>query len=242
MAVVTGAASGIGRACAQRLTADGYRVAGIDVNQAGLAEVADEIRRAGGRFFPEAFDLFEVEKIPGLIEGVVQRLGRTDILVHCAYYSVGEKFLDISFGESWDRQIRVNLSALIALSQCCARDMAKRNWGRIINISSMAAERGVGGATVYSMAKGAINSLTKHMALELAPLGIRVNVISPAMINNTPWDSLPEERRERIRRRSAIRRPGRPEEIAAFVAFLASDETDYCVGSNFVVDGGYSLV
>ncbi len=242
VAVVTGAASGIGRAIALRLAADGNRVVGIDLNEDGLNEVADEVRGSGGQFLPEVFDLFEVERIPTLIDGVIQRLGRTDILVHSAYCLAPERFFDISFGDKWDRQIRVNLSALIALSQCCARDMATRNWGRIINISSVAADRGVGGPHVYSMVKGAINSLTRHMALELAPLGVRVNAISPAWIKNAALDGMPEERREAIRRRTPLQRLGRPQDIAAFAAFLASDEADYCVGSIFVVDGGYCLV
>jgi len=242
VAVVTGAASGIGRAIALRLAADGKMVVGIDLNRAGLEETAGQIRGCGKEFLAETFDLFEVDNIPGLVEGIIRRLGRTDILVNCAYFSAHEEFLDISLDENWDRQIRVNLSALIALSQCCARDMEKRKWGRIINISSVSADRGIRAQAVYCMVKAAVNSLTRSMAISLGPLGIRVNAISPAYIATSSLDEMSKEGLQRVRQRMPVQRLGRPEEIASIVGYLASEEADYCTGGIFAVDGGYSTI
>ena len=240
VALVTGAAYAIGRAIAKRLVASGCRVCGVDVKGEELENVAGQVRESGGEFLAETFDLYDIEKIPALVERVIERFGRVDILVNNAYYAAPQRFLDITFDDEWERQIRVNLAAAIALSQGCARDMARRKWGRIINISSVAALRGAGGEAGYIMVKGALNSLTKAMALQLAPMGICVNAVSPACI-----ESLPRQGGPAYRKHAAARLPrgrvGQPEDVAAMVAFLASDDADYCMGGNYLVDGGYCL-
>jgi NAD(P)-dependent dehydrogenase (short-subunit alcohol dehydrogenase family) len=244
VAVITGAAAGVGRGCVQRLMTEGYRVAGIDLNESGLKKVADEAKKAGGEFMAVPFDLAQTEKIGGAVGRIIGHFGRTDVLVHCAFYSVSsEKFMDIDLDKKWDRQIRVNLGAFVALGQCCARDMMKRKWGRIIGISSVAAEKATGGPVVYTMVKGAMNSLTRSMAFELAPYGIRVNTIEPAALaGTTTYSGANDETIRALGRRLPVGRPGWPKDIAAMVSFLVSDGGDYCVGSILRMDGGYMLV
>ncbi len=237
--VITGAASGIGRATALRFASRGHRVVGIDVQKDELEETARLAKETGGEFHAEEFDLAQVERIPSLIDRVLAETGRVDILVNNAFKAYTETFLDISLGERWDEQIRVNLAALVALSQCCARDMAKRKWGRIINMSSLSVQEGEPDAAVYAMTKGGIEALTRSMAAELAPLGIRSNCISPAFVGDKHY---PPPRLANALKRTPLGRAGRTEEVAAVVEFLASDDADYFLGAVIVIDGGRGLL
>lgn len=240
VAVVTGAASGIGRAIAARFAADGFRVVGIDIQKDRLKALAEEISAKGSEFHEQPFDLAQTDRIPALVDGIIHRVGRVDVLVNDAYTYVSRPFIENPVDESWERVMRVNVTAVAALSQCCARDMARRTWGRIINLSSLSADFPSPGDTAYAASKGAVNSLTKSTALALVGMGIRVNAVSVAVVDTPAWGGF-DELKARSAAKTPIGRMGRPEEVAAAVAFLASDEADFFVGSILQLDGGFHL-
>jgi 2-hydroxycyclohexanecarboxyl-CoA dehydrogenase len=226
-AVVTGGASGIGRAIAQRLQADGHHVATMDL-------------QSSGSDFAYAADVTDREQVDAALDKIRAQLGPVSILVNAAGLDGFSRFADISF-ESWQRVLDVNLNGVFHCCQAVLPDMVEAGWGRIVNISSSSTHSGVAGMSHYVAAKSAVNGLTKSLALEYGPSGVTVNAVPPGFID-TPMLRSAEERGftnvEKAIAMTPVRRMGRPEDIAAACAFLVSDEAGYITGQILGVNGG----
>ncbi|MFG2365013.1 SDR family NAD(P)-dependent oxidoreductase [Streptomyces mirabilis] len=228
-AVVTGGASGIGLAIAQRLAKDGYQVAALDLNPSDTSVVP-------------ATDVSDRTQVDAALAAVRERLGPVTILVNAAGTDGFKRFSDLTF-EAWHRVINVNLNGVFHCVQAALPDMLEAGWGRIVNISSSSAQSGQPFMTHYVASKSAVNGLTKALALELGPFGVTVNAVPPGFID-TPMLRKAEAREllggtvEEHIQRTPVRRVGRPEDIAAACAFLVSEEAGYITGQILGVNGG----
>jgi 2-hydroxycyclohexanecarboxyl-CoA dehydrogenase len=228
-AVVTGGSSGIGLAIADRLSADGYHVATLDLNP-------------GDAKYGQTADVTDREQVDAALAAVREQLGPITILVNAAGIDGFKSFPKLTF-EAWQRVIDVNLNGVFHCIQAVLPDMIEAGWGRIVNISSSSAQSGQPFMSHYVAAKSAVNGLTKALALELGPNGITVNAVPPGFID-TPMLRRAENREllggtvEDHIARTPVRRVGRPEDIAAACSFLASDEAGYITGQILGVNGG----
>lgn len=243
-AIVTGAAQGIGLACARRLAEEGAKVVLADVEEdtgsAAAAELADQEHDV--RF--TACDVTERLDVRNLVTGTVEAFGSIDVLINNAAIVAGGDFLELT-EEDFDRVLAVNLKGSFMVGQAVARQMVEQIGaggapGTIINMSSVNAVFVIPSQLPYSVSKGGINQLTKAMALALAPHGIRVNAIGPGSIMTDMLSTVAadKEMRHIILSRTPLGRIGEPEEIAAVAAFLASDDASYISGQTIYADGG----
>ncbi|QFG26092.1 SDR family NAD(P)-dependent oxidoreductase [Actinomadura sp. WMMB 499] len=228
-AVVTGGGSGIGKAIAERLAADGYNVAALDLNPDAAA-------------FGQAADVTDRAQVDKALEVVREHFGPVTVLVNAAGLDGFKRFADLSF-DAWRKVIDVNLHGVFHCVQAVLPDMTEAGWGRIVNISSSSAQSGQQYMAHYVSSKSAVNGLTKALALELGPAGITVNAVPPGFID-TPMLRKAEGRGllggtvEDHIERTPVRRIGRPEDIAATCAFLVSEEAGYITGQIVGVNGG----
>ena len=226
-AVVTGGGSGIGAAIARRLRADGLHVATIDLKE------SDER-------FTYAADVTQPEQLAQALTAIRADLGAVTVLVNSAGLECFKRFTDITF-EDWQRVIDVNLNGVFHCIQAVLPDMIAAGWGRIVNISSSSTHSGQPYMSPYVAAKSAVNGLTKSLALEYGPSGITVNAVPPGFID-TPMLRKSAERGyvviDKNIESTPVRRMGRPEDIAAAVAFLVSEEAGYITGQILGVNGG----
>jgi NAD(P)-dependent dehydrogenase (short-subunit alcohol dehydrogenase family) len=228
-AVVTGGASGIGRAVAQRLRSDGFRVAVVDLSPTddGFGHVVDVTDRA---------------QVDTAIAAIREEFGPILVLVNAAGVEGFKKFSTMSFQE-WSKVIDVNLNGVFHTIQAVLPDMVEAGWGRIVNISSSSTHSGQPFMAHYVAAKSAVNGLTKSLALEYGPCGITVNAVPPGFVD-TPMLRSAESRHllggtvEDHINRTPVRRVGRPEDIAAACAFFVSEEASYITGQILGVNGG----
>jgi NAD(P)-dependent dehydrogenase (short-subunit alcohol dehydrogenase family) len=230
-AVVTGGGSGIGAAVARRLRSDGLHVATID------------LRESDERFAYTA-DVTNPDQLNKALTAIHSELGPVTVLVNCAGLEGFKRFTDLTF-EKWQRVVDVNLNGVFHCIKAVLPDMIEAGWGRIVNISSSSTHSGQPFMSHYVAAKSAVNGLTKSLALELGPAGITVNAVPPGFID-TPMLRTAEERgrlgatiEEHIAR-TPVRRVGTPDDIAAAVAFLVSEEAGYITGQILGVNGGRS--
>jgi glucose 1-dehydrogenase len=248
VAIVTGAAKGIGLACAQRLAADGAKVVVADVEEAAGESAANDIAQNVSEDGREAtFVHCDVSKkldVRNLVTATLDAYGAIDILVNNAGIVAGGDFLEISEAD-FDRVLAVNLKGAFLVGQSVARQMVEQlksggKPGSIINMSSINAVFAIPTQVPYSVSKGGMNQLTKVMALSLAPHGIRVNAIGPGSIMTDMLQSVvsDKEARQRVLSRTPLGRIGDPAEIAAVAAFLASDDASYITGQTIYADGG----
>jgi NAD(P)-dependent dehydrogenase (short-subunit alcohol dehydrogenase family) len=243
VAVVTGGASGIGAAATRALAAEGGRVGIADVDEAGGERVAAQVREAGGEAYFRRTDVRSLADLEAVVGEAVDRHGRLDVLVSSAAVAVPGSAGEVCEAD-WARVIDVNLSGVWRAMRAAIPRMLARGGGSIVNLSSVQAQVGFVGWAGYAAAKGGIDALTRQAAVEYAPAGIRVNAIVPGTIM-TPMN-------ERIMRESPdpdavmagwttmhpMSRIGQPEEVAAAIVFLASDEASFITGELLRVDGG----
>lgn len=243
VALVTGASQGMGKAHAKALAKQGAKVAVTDLDEQKCAAVVEEIKSEGGEAVSFKMDVSNKAEVDQVIDQVIGQFGRLDILVNNAGIFNAKSSLEIT-EEEWNKMIDINLKGEFLCAQRAAKEMAKNKWGRIINIASIASGQvgvGVAGAAHYTASKGGIIGMTETMAIELAPLGININVIAPGAID-TPMaqaSQLPKEIMDAMMAKIPLKRMGRPEEVAAAAVFLASEEASYITGATLYVDGGW---
>ena len=239
-ALVTGAASGMGAAIARRLDADGARVVVADIQADMGAEVAASL--TGGMFVE--MDLSRSESVTAAAGQVLAEVGTVDILVNCAGFDVVKPFLDTD-EDLWDSLIAVNLYGPLRTTKAFLPGMVERGWGRIVNISSDAGRVGSSGEGVYSACKGGQIAFTKTIAREVARSGVTVNCVCPGPTDTPPVRRTLAEGGEKymqaLVRAIPMRRLGQPEDIAAAVAYLVSEEAGFVTGQTLSVSGGMSM-
>lgn len=243
VAVVTGAGRGMGQAVALRLAREGARVVVAELNADHGAEVADEIRAAGGTATAVTVDVSRLEDVTRLFVDAVKAYGNVDILVNNAGIGVAKPILDYTEAD-WDLQMGVNVKGVFFCSQAAARLMIPRRRGKIVNFASTSAFVSSSKPEVaYDTSKGAVRQMTVSMAAELAPHGINVNAVAPGTTETemTRSSLRTEEGRAWQLARIPVGRVGQPEDIASVVLFLCSPEASYITGHTLVADGGWLL-
>jgi 3-oxoacyl-[acyl-carrier protein] reductase len=239
--LISGGSSGIGLAAVRRFLEEGSRVfvGGLDAGE--VAAAVDELGAAGGL----AGDVCLEADAAALVAGAQAVLGRIEVLINNAGIATKDAFVDIT-SEAWDRTIAVNLRGMFLVAQASARTMLAQDpsGGAIVNMASTNALGGEAGFAPYNASKGGVLQLTRTMAVELGPSGIRVNCVCPGFIDTPLNDALatPQERAVYAHERIPLGRSGRADEVAAAYAFLASDEASFVHGEALVVDGGQLAV
>ena len=241
VALVTGGSRGIGRAIALRLSADGHRVA---VNYTANADAADDvvaaIARAGGTAVAVRADVGDVEAVAGMFATVEEQLGPIEILVNNA--GITRDGLLLRMGQDdWDDVIETNLTSVYLCTKRALRAMVRARWGRVISVSSISGISGNPGQANYAASKAGIIGFSKSIAREIGSRNITVNVVAPGFIETDMTEGLGSDIAREVSERVALGRLGRPDEVAAAVGYLASDDAAYITGQTIVIDGGLAL-
>ncbi len=240
IALITGGARGIGFAIATALSREGAIIAIADINSDGAKEAASKLTAAGGQAYGFSVNVAEQPSVVEMLNDVVAKCGRLDILINNAGVGGNTPFLDTTL-ELWNRIVSINLTGAFMVAQACARQMVKQGQGgKIINIASLSGQRGGNGRAAYGSAKAGLELLTKVMAVELSEHGINVNNIAPGAIE-TDMAATAHDAATRAAYNYLIpmTRYGTPEEIADAAVFLCSDEARYIQGHTLNVDGGF---
>lgn len=240
VAIVTGGGSGLGYAITAKFTESGIRTIAIGRDAAKLNYAKETL---GENCYPMVCDLTDLKAIPGLVQNIIKEFGRIDILVNNAGINMKKEFTEVT-DEDFQHIIHTNLTAVFAISREVVKQMLVQKSGSIIHISSMAAQYGLPKVIAYSASKTAIDGMTRAMAVELSPKGIRVNAIAPGFIvtamTDTALNSDPE-RKQKVFARTPMGYMGQPADIGDAALFLASDAAKYITGVVLPVDGGNSI-
>ncbi len=242
VAFITGASRGIGEAIALRLAKDGRRVILASRSEGPLKEVAARIDEAAGKGSADfvAVDVGDPVALQAAIDGVVEREGRLDVLVNNAGITKDGLILRMSDEDFMD-VLRVNLQSAFVATRAAARAMMRGKFGRIVNIASTSGIVGNAGQANYAAAKSGLVGLTKTVARELGGKGVTANVVAPGFIQTSMTESLPDSVKDKVIEAMAVRRLGNPEDIAAAVAYMTSDEAGFLTGQVLCVDGGLTM-
>ncbi|WP_348675716.1 glucose 1-dehydrogenase [uncultured Abyssibacter sp.] len=237
-ATVTGGASGIGLATARRLAADGANIAIWDINAAAAQTAADELTQAGHQAIASKVDVSSRADVDAAMAQLHDAFGPVSILVNNAGITLFRGFMDMD-EDAWDQVMRINLKSMLVCTQAVIPDMLAAGWGRVINVSSSSAQTGSAGMAAYAASKGGVIGFTKAMAQEFADKGITVNNVPPGFVDTPMLRGSPiGSKVDAIAAASPMKRSGQPEDMAAAIAFLASEEAGYITGHTLSVNGG----
>ncbi len=243
IAIVTGGGRGMGQAIARALAKEGATVAIFEKDVEAGRETAAQIEAEGGKAFSLQVDVSDKEQVLRAVGETVEHMGRIDILVNNAGIHTAAPF-EQETRSDWLRLFEVNVLGTVFPSQAVAPYMIKQGSGRIVHISSKAAVVGERGHVAYSASKGAVLSMTRAMAVDLAPHNITVNAVCPGpVVTDMLLTAMPDAAdRQALAQKAPLGRLGQPEDIAAAVLYLASDEAGWCTGQAISVDGGFSIL
>ena len=241
VAIITGASRGIGKACAIKLAKDGYKVViNYSNNTEAAKKVLAEIKSFGGDGMIYKANVSKIDEVKEMVKAVYKEYGEIDVLVNNAGI-VRDEFLLMLTEKNLDDCFDLNVKGYFYMSQACALKMFKKKHGAIINISSVSGKFALPGQSVYGATKGAVNQMTRTLAKELAPYGIRVNAVAPGFIGTEMLNAIPEDKKEEYLKVIPQHKLGSTEDIANLVSFLASDQSSYITGQVITIDGGLSL-
>jgi 3-oxoacyl-[acyl-carrier protein] reductase len=240
--LVTGAASGMGRATAHLFAQEGAMAAVTDINEAGLSAVVDEIKAGGGQAQGWRLDVFNADEIRRVVAEVAGQFGRLDIVINNAGFGAFRPIDDERFDATWERALKGLLTAHQLIIRAALPYLRKSDAPRIVNIASTEGLGATPGDTPYVVAKTGVIGLTRALAVDLGPEGITVNCICPGPIRTGLTDSIPEQHKEIFaKRRTALKRYGYPEEVAHITFSLCLPAASYITGAVIPVDGGLTI-
>ena len=237
VALITGAAQGIGKAIALLFAQEGATVIVSDINLEQATATAAEIEKMGGKAVPAKNNVADLAEVETKVKELTAQFGKIDILVNNAGITRDALFIRMK-KEEWDAVININLSGVFNLCKAIAPLMMKQRSGKIVNIASIVGEMGNAGQANYSASKAGVIGLTKTLARELAPRGITVNAIAPGFIQTAMTDKIPAEIKQKMLEQIPLSRLGQPEDVARTALFLASSSADYNTGQVINVNGG----
>lgn len=234
-AIVTGAGRNIGEAVARLFAKEGAAVVAVDLDEEAVKKVAAGIAGDGGRAIACRADVSKEADVKAMVEAAMSAFGRIDVVVNNVAITDHKNVLDLSV-EEWDRVVGVTLKAPFLVTKYAAPKMIEgKRGGAIVNVGSTSGHRGRAAGTAYSAAKGGVLNLTRSLAIQLAPHGIRVNSVSPNRVGSPVGKSEFDPTRPVL---NLLKRPGQPEEVARVVLFLVSDASSFVLGEDLLIDGG----
>ncbi|GAA4496820.1 SDR family NAD(P)-dependent oxidoreductase [Gluconacetobacter tumulicola] len=237
-AIITGAAKGIGAATARLFAAEGARLILSDIDEIALRALCDTLTAEGATAYPVVADVSQDAEVRAMVTEAVARFGEISILVANAGI-IPEATLEQATAELWDHTMAVDGRGMFLSCKHAAAEMVKAGKGAIVCLSSISAFAGQPGQAVYGPAKFVASGITKHLAIDLAPKGVRVNAVAPGTINTPAVAAMDKEGIRKVVSMHPLGRIGQPEEIANAILFLASDEASFITGAVLPVDGGY---
>ena len=244
VAVITGCAKGIGRATARIMAGEGANLVAVDISGPDLAALAEEIEAAGRKIATMQVDVLDTQQVEGMVESIVARFGRVDILVNGVGGNTTRKHVDDLTLEEWDGVLQFNIRGTFLCTKAAVQQMKKQGGGKIVNLSSRAAHGLSDSSSAYALAKAGIMAFTKKVAREAGPYGITCNAVAPGLTLSDRitriWEPRSEEDKQRAIEAIPLRRVAQPEDQAKVIAFLASADADYVTGVTIDTSGGQS--